>query len=319
MKMSKWLIIAGSMMALGLVIFAVVMSALHWDFSKLGTSKFVTNSYEISDTFRNISVDTDTADVVFLPSGDGICKVVCYEEENVLHDVFVEDGTLKIRVQDYRKWFMHIGIHFTSPKITIYLPQSEYGALAINGSTGDVSIGNHASFESVDISMSTGDVKCQAPVSGMLKIKTSTGDISAQKLSAAMVDLIVTTGKVTVSGVTCQETMRIKVSTGKANVTDTQCKNLISTGSTGNITLKNVIAAEKFFIERSTGDVKFDRADAAEIYVKVSTGDVRGSLRSEKVFLVDASTGDVSVPQTTTGGRCEIITDTGDVRITLAG
>lgn len=315
--MSKWFIIAGLLMVLGLVVFAGVMTSLNWDFSRLSTSKFITNTYEISDAFTDISINTDTSDVIFLPSEDGTCKIVCYEEENVLHDVSVEEGTLKIRAHDRRKWYMHIGINFSSPKITVYLPENQYGALMVKRSTGDVNIGDHASFDSVEVTMSTGDVKCLASVSGLMRIKASTGDISVENLSAAMVDLTVTTGKVTVSGVTCQETMRIKVSTGKANVTDTQCKNLISTGSTGTITLKNVIAAEKFSIERSTGDVKFDSSDAAEIYVKVSTGDVRGSLRSDKVFFVDTSTGDVSVPKTVTGGKCEITTSTGDVRITI--
>jgi hypothetical protein len=39
---------------------------------------------------------------------------------------------------------------------------------------------------------------------------------------------------------------------------DIVCKNLTSTGSTGDISLKNVIAAEKISIERSTGDVTFE-------------------------------------------------------------
>lgn len=316
--MAKWFIIAGALMVLGLVIFAIVMNALGWDFSKLSTAKFVTNTYEFSEEFTNISVNTETADVVFRPSADGTCRVECYEEENVLHDVSVEDGALKIRVRDNKKWFMHIGINFSSPKITIYLPGNQYSQLTVKGSTGDVSIGSFVGFENVDVTMSTGNVNCEASVSGQLKIKASTGDITAKNLSAGMVDLTVTTGKVNVSNVICQETLRIKVSTGKANVTDTQCKNLTSNGSTGSITLKNVTATEKLYIERSTGDVKFDRADAAEIYVKVSTGDVRGSLRSEKIFLVDTSTGDVDVPKTVTGGRCEIITSTGDVRITIA-
>ena len=47
------------------------------------------------------------------------------------------------------------------------------------------------------------------------------------------------------------------------------------------------------------------------------TGDVRGSLLSEKVFIVNTDTGRKEVPDTITGGRCEITTDTGDVKITI--
>ena len=59
----------------------------------------------------------------------------------------------------------------------------------------------------------------------------------------------------------------------------------------------------------NTGDVKFDACDASEISVKTDTGDVTGSLLTDKVFITNTDTGRVNVPQTATGGRCEIITD----------
>lgn len=42
---------------------------------------------------------------------------------------------------------------------------------------------------------------------------------------------------------------------------------------------------------------------------------MKGSLLSDKVFLMQTDTGEVDVPKTVTGGKCEIITDTGDIRI----
>ena len=59
--------------------------------------------------------------------------------------------------------------------------------------------------------------------------------------------------------------------------------------------------------------------DASEIFVKTDTGDVRGTLLSEKVFIIKTSAGDVSVPETVTGGKCEISTDTGDIKIGISG
>jgi len=81
--------------------------------------------------------------------------------------------------------------------------------------------------------------------------------------------------------------------------------------------LNNVIAAEKFSVERSTGDVKFDGSDAAEIFVRTDTGDVTGSLLTHKVFITKTDTGKVDVPKTVDGGRCEIITDTGDIALDI--
>ena len=109
----------------------------------------------------------------------------------------------------------------------------------------------------------------------------------------------------------------MSVTTGDVKLSDILCKNFISSGNTGNITLKNVIVEEKISIERSTGDIKFDGADAAEIFAKTSTGDVTGSFLTDKVYIVETNTDDVDVPRTTTGGRCEITTGTGDISIKI--
>jgi DUF4097 and DUF4098 domain-containing protein YvlB len=136
-------------------------------------------------------------------------------------------------------------------------------------------------------------------------------------LSACALDLSVSTGRVSVSDVTCAEDINIRVSTGRATLTDTTCRDLTSTGSTGEVLLKNVIAAGKISIDRDTGDVTFDGCDGAEISVKTDTGDIKGTLLSDKIFFAQSDTGRVHVPKTTEGGRCEISTDTGNVNIKI--
>ena len=66
------------------------------------------------------------------------------------------------------------------------------------------------------------------------------------------------------------------------------------------------------------GDVMLEKCDAAVLEIETDTGDVKGSLLSDKVFLVETDTGRVSVPHSTSGGRCEVSTDTGDIQLTLA-
>ena len=316
-KTKIWLVIATALIVVGCVIFGGVMTMLQWDFTKLSTVKYETNDYEIDENYKNISIVTDTADIVFMPSQNSKSSIVCHEQKNVKHSVTVKDDTLVIAVVDTRKWYEYIGINIGTPKITVYLPNAEYEKLFIKESTGNVEIPNNFRFESMDISTSTGDVKNDASASESIKIKTSTGNIRVENISAEALDLSVSTGEITVCDVTCQGDVKIHVSTGKTKLTDIACKNLTSSGNTGDISLKNVIATEKFSLERSTGDVKFDGCDAAEISVKTDTGDVTGTLLSEKVFLAETDTGRVEVPKTATGGRCEITTDTGDIRIKI--
>lgn len=298
-----WLIIAAFLILVGCIL------------AKLSTVKYETNTYEVGKAFSDISITTDTADIIFALSDDGKCKVECYEEENAKHLVTVENDVLAVRIN--KSWYDYIGFSFGSPKITVYLPKAEYNALSISGSTGNIELPKDCLFENVDISLSTGNVDFCASASKLVKIKASTGNIGVENTSAGALDLSVTTGKVTVSGVACRDDLTVGVSTGQAYLTDISCKSVISSGTAGSISLNNVIATNEFSIERSTGDVKFSGCDADVIYVKTTTGNVTGSFLSNKTFITNTDTGSVDVPKTATGGRCEISTHTGGIKIEI--
>ncbi len=272
------LIVATTLVILGSIIVIIAAASAEWDFTKLETANSQTSSYEITDDFSDILIKTDTADIVFLPSYDDKCKVVCYEKNKEKHSVSVLSGKLTVEIVDTRKWYDYIGINFTSPRITVYLPKAEYSSLKIENSTGDIEISPDFFFENVDISLSTGDIKCNASVAEDIKIETSTGDVCLDRVC---------------------------------------CKNLIASTSTGDISLRSVIAEEKILLETDTGDIELEASDAGEIFLQTSTGDVEGTLLSDKVFITETDTGSVDVPRTITGGRCEITTDTGDISIEI--
>jgi len=314
-----WLIIAAALILVGAILFGCAAIMAKGDFEKMITVTYETNTHVLQESFENISIDTETASVTFLPSEDGSAKVVCFEEQKMKHKVEVSEGTLTVKLEDTRKWYEHIGIFsFESPDITVYLPETEYGELALTESTGSVEIPKDFTFRQATLALTTGNVRWSASTTGSLKIQATTGKLSISDCSAESVKLSVTTGNVTATGVSVTGDVSLRVSTGKAKLTDLTCKNLFSEGDTGDIVMKNVIAAERLDLERSTGDVTFEGCDASEIRVTTDTGDVRGSLLSEKVFLVDTDTGRKEVPKTITGGRCEITTDTGDIKITIS-
>ncbi len=312
-----WLIVATALTLVGVLVFVGAMSMIKWDFKKLSTNKYVTNTHEMSESFDSVSISTDVANIEFTLSDSEKCTVTCYEQDKIRHSVEIKDGVLTVQVVDTRKWYEHIGINFDSPKITVSIPRGEYDSLLISTSTGDVQTHPDLKFESIDISTSTGDVSNYSSVAKAINIKTTTGDVCMQSISADTVNISVTTGKITVSDATCTGSISTSVSTGDVRMTNVSCKDLLSIGDTGTITLKNVIAAEKFTIERDTGNVNFEGSDASEIYVKTSTGTVAGTLLSPKVFVVNTDTGRKQVPNTNTGGRCEITTDTGNIIIDL--
>ncbi len=68
-------------------------------------------------------------------------------------------------------------------------------------------------------------------------------------------------------------------------------------------------------IDLSTGDIRLEAIEAGGLDLTTDTGDITGTLLSDKVFLTETSTGRISVPKTTTGGKCELKTSTGDIKI----
>ena len=314
-----WLIVAASLTALGLLAIAFSIAASGFDFSRFGTTEYETNSYEIEETFRDISIKTNTSDVIVKRSDDETARVVCREESKIKHNVSVEDGALIIEMVDARKWYEHInvGINVGNTSITVYLPDGAYGDLTVRVDTGDTEIQKDILFEDIDVDSDTGDVSSYAWATGTLKIKTTTGDITVGDLFAGNIDLAASTGKMTVKDVNCAGEIKQKSSTGKAFFENVNCQSMTSVASTGDISLTAVKVDELLDIERSTGDVRFDGSDAAEIVIETDTGDVMGSLLSDKIFFVTTDTGDVDVPESLSGGKCKVTTDTGDVRLTV--
>lgn len=316
-KRRIWPFVLISVVLIVCAFFVGVMSVLGWNFTKLNIGKYQNNTYEINENFSNIYMNTDTADILFVPSNNDKCRVLCYEKENLKHSVNVENDTLSISVNDERKWYEYISINFGSPKITVELPKSQYDSLFIEEDTGDVEIPKSFSFKDADITLSTGDVEFLATADAV-KIKTSTGNVDVEDTKLGSLSVCVSTGEVDVENVVCADDMYIEVSTGDSEFNNVTCKNFVSKGSAGDIYLEKTVATEKLSINRSTGDVSFERSDAAEISVTTDTGSILGTLLSEKVFIVQSDTGRVTVPKTTSGGKCEVTTDTGRIKIEIS-
>lgn len=195
-----WLIAAAALIVTGCALFAGVMTTIGWNFTKLSTIKYETNVHEVDRPFSAIAVTTDTADVAFVLSDDGHCRVECREEENARHTVTVEGDTLTVKREDQRPWYDHVGISLGATKVTVYLPKTEYSALFVFENTGNIDVPQGLTFVDAEISVTTGDVRFFAAAQEKAKIKTSTGDIRVENISAGSLDLSVTTGKVTLSG-----------------------------------------------------------------------------------------------------------------------
>ncbi len=310
------LIVAAALTLLGGAIFTVGIVAMDGG-GNLLDEKYQTKTYESTDSFDSVKINTDTADVEFLPYDKEGYKVECFEEKKIYHTVAVKDGTLCIERQDMRAWYDHISLFSKETKITVYIPAGEYTSLSVNSSTGDTTVSKDLTFDKADVICSTGDVDFYASTKNSLTVKTSTGDIELENSNQGDLSLTVSTGDIGISRVQCKIAM-IAVSTGKTEIEGLDCSSFTSTGNTGKIIMEDLVAEGSVRITRSTGDVLFNKCDAASLDITTDTGDVKGSLLSDKIFIYKTDTGKVTLPETTTGGICKITTDTGDINITIS-
>ena len=275
--MKKGFIIAAVVLvSLGIILFVAALVVSGFNLRGSGSEERITKEIIVDESFRDISIETTTADIELKPSDNGSCRVVYDEVKNRSLNVVVEDNTLKVKYADERKWFDRITLWTTKLTVTVYLPASSFESVAVASKTGDILI----------------------------------SDLEADNMALA-----VTTGDILLSSVRLSKDLSAAVTTGELTVSNLTCRNLNSDGSTGDISLRSVTASKRMDLKRSTGDVHFDKCDAADIKVKTSTGDVTGSLLSDKIFVAKSSTGRVSVPDSASGGQCEVTTSTGDIKL----
>ena len=277
-KKKIWLYVALSCILLGGALFTGVLAAVDWDLGGLSTMQFEERTYEVTSNFTDIQIETVTADVWLYHTQENKITVICDANEKIVPEVNVIDGVLTISVKDLRAWYDHIGICFTVPKIKIYLPEEEYGKLQIKGTTGDTVISGGFTFESIDISSSTGDVFCWADSRRYIDIRVTTGDIRLEGKTAQSVSLKATTG---------------------------------------DISLREIVVAGDLSVTGTTGDVYMEACDAESIYIKMTTGDVECSFLTPKAVSAHTTTGSVDVPDSDSGGSCEIKTTTGDIEVVI--
>lgn len=314
--MKKWMIIATVLTVLGILLCFVGLATMNFDFTRLNSQSIVTKTYSV-DTFQSIYIDTDVSNVSFHLSEDGKNKVFVQEFDNMPHSVQVHDGILNIQHRDSRKWYDHIGFFWGETKVELHLSQAEYDRLTVVSHTGKTEVASFLSFKAVEVDTDTGFVKLSCAVTESIRVHTTTGSIEIRDASPASLDVKCSTGKITLSKVSVSGALNAATSTGSITVTDCNAQRLFAECSTGKLTLTNTLAEDMLQAETSTGDITLTRCDAGSLRLKSDTGDIEGTFLTEKIVFAESDTGKVKVPRSSTGGRCDISTDTGDITISF--
>ncbi|MCD7888556.1 MAG: DUF4097 domain-containing protein [Oscillospiraceae bacterium] len=335
-RTKKWIIAAAILVAVGGVIFLGALAAVGFDVSNLSTWQYETSIYEITDDVENILIDTEISEVIILPSDDGICKVVCYDDDTLKHTVEVENDTLSIMSVSTRKWYNYIGIFTGSPSVTVYLPKEAYVSLTVTEEMGDIELSSF-DFEVITFEVDTGDVileeiTCESltatvtmgdislsnvVVNEDLSGVTDTGDITLEAITCENLTATVIMGDIALGNVIVNETLSATTDTGDVTFDKITCDNLVATATMGDISLESVIATEVLSASTDTGDICLDGSDAGEMSLETTLGDIEGTILSGKIFVVSTELGDISVPETISGGICRATVEIGDIKLEI--
>ena len=330
------LIIAASATVLGLAIGIGGLCMINFDFEELQTQTYEPVTHEVTGEFSDISIQTYESSIEFKQSFDGTCKIECMESEHLTYDVKVQDGKLSVTARDTRQWYHNIGIfNLQRQNMTVYLPDTVYGKLQIQSATGSVHTSPEFSFADVEIDLNTGLVSWEANVAhsmkienrtGMVQIKNvtldgalsvdnATGSISIEGVQAQSLKAKTSTGKVGINNTSAEEEIRISTNTGYTELNGCRAADISIEGNTGKVRVCDVEVTDRLQIETDTGDVELDACLAGEMQIDTDTGDVEGTLASPMVIFARSDTGRIRIPKSTTGGRCDITTDTGNIII----
>ena len=208
--------------------------------------------YRITESFDSLDLHAGIAEIVLCPSANGECRVVCTGMGAIPHTVFVCGGVLEISSsEDYKLLQKLLKSRTTLPKITVFLPQIEYSLLQIK-SLGNVEVMQGCKFGTVRMSVGSGGLRFSAFASGMVEINGGYGDILFDHATVGSLDLTVSTGDVKIRSLNSERNargdIRINGSYGKVQVEDISVGSLGITVSTGDVCVQSVRCSGKVLL-----------------------------------------------------------------------
>lgn len=273
-KNKKGIIIAACLIVVGLLILFGTMKTKNFDFKKLDTQECETNIYELSGDFDKIKINELTSDIVFARSDDGACRIECVENKNLKHSAQVSNSTLEIRAADKAEWYDHIDVSVIKLKVTVYLPEDKYESITIKTSTGDIEIPAWLSVEKLAITGSTSDIDCRASVSDTIDVTVTTGDITLSDVSCGSLRAQSSTGDIRLKNTAASDFFALKSSTGGVLFDGCDAGSISVKTTTGDVT--GTLLSEKIFITgTNTGDVSVpNTAGGGKCEITTVTGDI---------------------------------------------
>ncbi len=314
------LIVAAVCVAAGAALMLAVGAVHGFDLSELDREETEMWTIPIEAPFTALEVHGASGNVTVLRADDGACRVECEQTDRVRFSAAVTDGTLRIALEDNRRWYDHIGFFWHALSVTVYLPGDAYDSLQLTSTSGDIRVEEGFAFGAAALETASGAVAFSGTVEGALTVQTTSGDAVVADTTCETLFASSTAGEVTLRGVTLTGVLTLSTVSGDQTLETVTAGELTASATSGNLRTQDLRINGQLDAETVSGDVRLTQSDAASLRIGTTSGDVNGSLLSPKAFATHTTSGDVDVPQSVQGaGLCEVTTTSGDITFRTAG
>ena len=221
--------------------------------------KYITNTYEITDAYKNILLNAKDASVKIEPSDDDSTKLVFFENKKRPYGFFIEDDTLTIKSTKTR-WYNSLRIGVDRSKIRLCVPKSTLENISVMSNTGYVDISSITCNGAIDIRINTGKINLEGVFCQAFCSKGNTGGISLNKLTAT-------------------ESISIKRGTGKVSLNDCSAPEIFVKTNTGSV-CGRLSSNMAFIVRTNTGRMEIPKTPIGEAVggrceIKTNTGNIK--------------------------------------------
>lgn len=281
-----WFILAGAFIISGIIICTAILAVNGFDFSSLNTEPERTkNEYQISrGSAVYLTIETSDSNIILKKSDENGIKVTCYESEEIKYDINdSEDGNIKIKEKDSRKWYQMININFSATEetpLTIEIPDKVWEKIEIKSLSGDVNV---SGFSSGDYS-----------------IETSSGDINTFDMNAKNINIESSSGDIRLNNLSVKDDIVTETLSGDTRIVKVFSRDIEINSISGDVNLYKLYAINSS-IETSSGDVLgniIEHSGTVAFEVKSSSGDISVPLsyeNGERIFSVNTKSGDIKI------------------------
>ncbi len=322
------LIVSATLILSGILILFAVLWSLSFDFSKLdytayNNAEYKVTVYDVDYDFTDIYIDETSLDISFELTNEEKAYVRVMAQENISHQVYVENEKLIIKRADDNTvinslWGINIATQ--TPSLTVYLPNKVFENLTIKSTSGDIFIyeNKNFSFKNCEITANSSDVDILGCVTDSLTVNNTSGKIDVGFSPIKNVTLSTNSGDVYLQELSASKDISVKTTSGDTYIYLVTCENLSVESNSGEQECLNTEVSDITEMHTTSGDITLEAFDSGELDLWSTSGSIYGEFLTSKNFITDSASGTINAPIGGTGGNCLVRTNSGDITLKLS-